>query len=113
MRRCGPDEQQDQEQAEQCPGAQHGGGQDHKLVDMDDAAVIDHIDELVKEEERLLHSHEQAGLSEQEHARLEEIRVQLDRFWDLLSQRRSREQYELDPDDASIRDEGTVEGYEG
>ena len=80
---------------------------------MDDRQVSDHIDELVKEEESLLHSHEQDGLSEQEHARLDEIRVQLDRFWDLLRQRRSREQYKLDPDEASIRDEGTVEGYEG
>ena len=80
---------------------------------MDDRQVSEHIDDLVKEAEALLHSHEQDGLSEKEHARLEEIRVQLDRFWDLLRQRRSREQYQLDPNEASIRDEGTVEGYEG
>jgi hypothetical protein len=80
---------------------------------MDDRQVTDPIDELVKEEEALLHSHEQDGLSEQEHARLEEIRVKLDQYWDLLRQRRSREQYKLDPDEASMRDPKTVEGYEG
>jgi hypothetical protein len=40
------------------------------------------------------------------------LRVQLDRCWDLLRQRRSREQYDLDPGEASVRDAETVEGYE-
>jgi hypothetical protein len=80
---------------------------------MDDQQVTDHIDELVKEEERLLHSHEGEGLSDEEHARLEQIKVKLDQYWDLLRQRRSHEQYGLDPDEASVRDADTVEGYEG
>jgi hypothetical protein len=41
------------------------------------------------------------------------VRVELDRYWDLLRQRRAREEYGEDPDDASIRDADTVEGYEG
>jgi Protein of unknown function (DUF2630) len=79
---------------------------------MDDQQLLDSINELVEEEERLLHAHEGDGLSSDEHARLEEVRVQLDRCWDLLRQRRSREQYDLDPDEASVRDADTVEGYE-
>jgi hypothetical protein len=79
---------------------------------MDDQAVLSRIDELVQEEERLLHAHESDGLSEAEHARLEEVKVQLDQAWDFLRQRRSLRQYGLDPDDASPRDAGTVEDYE-
>jgi uncharacterized protein DUF2630 len=79
---------------------------------MDDQQVQNRIDELVQEEERLLHAHENQGLSEEEHARLEQLRVQLDQFWDLMRQRRSLRQYGEDPDEASLRDPGTVEDYE-
>jgi hypothetical protein len=79
---------------------------------VDDQQLLDSINDLVEEEERLLRAHEGEGLTDQEHARLEQINVQLDRCWDLLRQRRSREQYGLDPDEASARDADTVEGYE-
>ena len=78
---------------------------------MDDRQVLGRIDELVREEEALLHRHEGEGLSADEHARLEELKVQLDQAWDYLRQRRSLRQYGDDPDDASERDAGTVEGY--
>ncbi len=80
---------------------------------MDDQQVLGRIDELVKEEERLLHRHEgEEPLSPEEHARLEDLKVQLDQAWDFLRQRRALRQYGEDPDDASTRDAGTVEGYE-
>jgi len=79
---------------------------------MDDQQVLSRIDQLVQEEEQLLHRHEGgAGLSPDEHARLEELKVQLDQAWDYLRQRRALRQYGDDPDDASPRDAGTVEGY--
>jgi hypothetical protein len=78
---------------------------------MDDQQVLDRIDQLVKEEEALLHRHEGDGLDDDEHARLEELKVQLDKTWDYLRQRRSLRQYGDDPGDASPRDGGTVEGY--
>jgi hypothetical protein len=78
---------------------------------MTDADVQDHIEQLVAEEHRLLdHT---GGLSPDDHARLESVRVELDRYWDLLRQRRAREEFGDDPDAASLRDAGTVEGYEG
>lgn len=80
---------------------------------MDDQQVLSRIDELVQEEESLLHRHESEGLSEDEHARLRELQVQLDQAWDYLRQRRALRQYGEDPDEASERDAGTVEGYEG
>lgn len=81
---------------------------------MNDDEVQNHIEELVAEEHRLLESHGAGGgLSEEEHKRLEQVRVELDRYWDLLRQRRAHEEFGLDPDQTSVRDAGTVEGYEG
>jgi hypothetical protein len=81
---------------------------------MDDREVLSRIDKLVQEEEQLLHRHETdgEGLSPEEHARLEELKVQLDQAWDYLRQRRAKRQYGEDPDEASPRDSGTVESYE-
>lgn len=78
---------------------------------MDDKEVLNRIDELVQEEERLLHAHEGDGLSSEDHARMEELKVQLDKAWDYLRQRRALRQYGENPDDASMRDGGTVEDY--
>jgi len=79
---------------------------------MDDQQVLERIDHLVREEEQLLHRHEGEGLDDDEHARLDELKVQLDKAWDYLRQRRSLREVGDDPDDASMRDGGTVEGYE-
>ena len=80
---------------------------------MDDSDVQDHIETLVAEE-RQLHAaaKRENGHTVDERARLEEIRVQLDRYWDLLRQRRAHEEFGLDPDETSIRPADTVEHYE-
>lgn len=79
---------------------------------MDDQQVLDRIDQLVQEEESLLHRREGEGLGDDEHARLEELQVQLDKAYDYLRQRRALRRAGDDPDDASMRDGGTVESYE-
>jgi len=79
---------------------------------MDDQQVLARIDQLVQEEEDLLRRHEGEGLDDDEHARLEELKVQLDKAWDYLRQRRALRRAGDDPDDASMRDGGTVEDYE-
>lgn len=79
---------------------------------MDDQQVLERIDQLVQEEEALLHRHEGEGLDDDEHARLEELQVQLDKAYDYLRQRRALRRAGDDPDDASMRDGGTVESYE-
>jgi uncharacterized protein DUF2630 len=79
---------------------------------MDDTRISEHIEQLVAEEHRLFEAHSEGeGLERAEHERLERIRVELDRYWDLLRQRRARERAGLDPDDASPRGENTVERY--
>jgi hypothetical protein len=79
---------------------------------MDDTQVQDHIEQLVAEEHALLGRSGEQGLSRTDHQRLAKVRVELDRYWDLLRQRRAREEFGEDPDSASLRDEKTVEGYE-
>ena len=80
---------------------------------MTDTDVQNHIEQLVAEEHRLLGHGGEQGLSQADHDRLAVVRVELDRYWDLLRQRRAYEESGEDPDDASLRDEATVENYEG
>jgi Protein of unknown function (DUF2630) len=44
---------------------------------------------------------------------MKRLEVTLDQCWDLLHQRRARREAGRDPDEASVRDEKTVEGYLG
>ena len=79
-----------------------------------DTTISDHIEALVAEEHRLLDRHgDGGGLQPEEHARLEEVRVELDRLWDLLRQRRAKRGAGQDPDEATERSGPEVEGYLG
>jgi hypothetical protein len=79
---------------------------------MDDAAIAKRIDELVDEEHRLERSHAGEGLSDEELVRLRGVEAALDQCWDLLRQRRARRDAGQDPEAASARSEGVVEGYQ-
>ena len=79
---------------------------------MDDSTLRDRIENLVAEERRLLEESVGAGPDDERHRRLQELKVELDRCWDLLRQREAHEEFRLDPDNTSVRDEDTVEGYE-
>ncbi len=78
---------------------------------MDDTEILKHITELVNEEHELTKLVEQGGLSEEQHARIRTLEVSLDQCWDLLRQRRARRSAGLNPDEAKVRDPGTVEHY--
>ena len=79
---------------------------------MDDAGLLEQINALVHEE-HTLREQAQAGTiaGDEEHARLRDIEVQLDRCWDLLRQRRARREFGEDPSGAQVRSAGEVEGY--
>jgi hypothetical protein len=80
---------------------------------MNDSEVQDHIEALVAEERSLYAAAErEGGHTIEERARLEQIRVSLDRYWDLLRQRRAEEEFGLDPDQATLRSARTVEHFE-
>ena len=83
--------------------------------DMSDESIAARIESLVSEEHELRNK-EQADADhedalEVERERLRSVEVELDRCWDLLRQRRALRDAGADPDDAQVRDEGTVEGY--
>ena len=79
---------------------------------MADEQISNRIEALVKEEHELLdRGGTEHGLDPAGHERLEAIRVELDRYWDLLRQRRARRRAGEDPEGASPRDADTVEHY--
>jgi hypothetical protein len=77
--------------------------------DNKDQSVLNHIDELVREEERLYGKGE---LSVGDQQRLSELKVQLDQCWDLLRQRRALREFGENPDKAKVRPAKIVENYE-
>ena len=86
---------------------------------MNDDQVQARIEELEREEQRL-RSDEQALADTAgtdrlaaDANRLEEVRVELDRLWDYLRQRRALRAAGQDPDEPEMRDARTVERYLG
>jgi hypothetical protein len=79
---------------------------------MADEEIHNRIEELVAEEHDLYTRAGEGGLSEDEHRRLESIKVGLDQCWDLLRQRRALREAGRDPTAAHERDPEVVERYE-
>ena len=78
-----------------------------------DADVQSQIETLETEREQLrAREGESDPTLEQDAGRLEAIRIELDRLWDLKRQRQARRDAGEDPDTATERDAGTVEGYQ-
>ncbi|MBA8795899.1 hypothetical protein FHX74_003540 [Friedmanniella endophytica] len=75
-----------------------------------DRDVLAHIHELIETEHRLRSGAEQ-GTGSTTHD-LAAIERQLDQCWDLLRQRRARQEFAQDPDEAHLRPENEVEGYQ-
>jgi hypothetical protein len=78
---------------------------------MNDAEILSQIHDLVEEEKRLRADHSGSGLRGDDRVRLEQLEEQLDRAWDLLRQRRAREEFDEDPAEATERGTNEVEGY--
>jgi hypothetical protein len=82
---------------------------------MSDESIAAKIESLVAEEHDLrgreaLDSQDEQRL-EDDQRRLRAVEIELDRCWDLLRQRRAREEFGQDPDEARARDADTVERY--
>jgi hypothetical protein len=78
---------------------------------VDDNTILEHIHDLVAEEKRLRAEHAGRGLTGDDRLRLQTLERQLDQAWDLLRQRRAREEFGDDPNAAQERAPGDVEGY--
>jgi hypothetical protein len=79
---------------------------------MTDSDIAAKIEALVAEEHRLGTAGPDDEAEPDRHARLEAVKVELDRCWDLLRQRRAREEFGLNPDDVEARPADVVENYE-
>jgi hypothetical protein len=76
---------------------------------VNDQQLHDHIETLVAEEHTLLDKG--TSLTADDRRRLDEVNVQLDRLWDLLRQRRAREEFGQDPERTHERPAEVVEEY--
>lgn len=77
---------------------------------MDGQELQHRIQELVEQEQSLRETDAAADPQERA-ARLKSIEEQLDQCWDLLRQRRAKADAGENPDDATVRPVGEVEGY--
>ena len=80
---------------------------------MTDRPILDHINALANEEAQLWErASAGGGLGTADQERLDTIKVELDRCYDLLHQRQARRSSGLDPDEATIRPAEVVERYQ-
>ncbi|HUN40580.1 MAG TPA: DUF2630 family protein [Acetobacteraceae bacterium] len=75
-----------------------------------DQNVLDHIQRLVAEEDRIM---AQRVRSDADLDRLKTLGVALDQAWDLLRQRRALREFGHDPSEARVRPPEVVEKYLG
>ena len=76
---------------------------------MNDQELHQQIESLVAEEHALFDKG--TGITADDRRRLGDVNVQLDRLWDLMRQRRAREEFGQDPDAVHERPPEVVENY--
>jgi hypothetical protein len=79
------------------------------MAEVNDQDIHQQIETLVAEEHALFDRGE--AMTAAERTRLGDVNVQLDKLWDLLRQRRAREEFGQDPGTARERSAKTVEEY--
>ena len=79
---------------------------------MDDQEIVRHINELADEEHRLERTHAGTGLTDEELSRLRAIEVSLISAGICSASAVPVRASGQDPDDAQVRPEGVVEGYQ-
>ena len=83
------------------------------LRHMDEKEIMARISGLIETEHELRAQLADGSLSsEQERARLRSAEEALDQCWDLLRQRRARQEFGESPDGAEVRPAAEVEGYQ-
>ena len=75
---------------------------------MEDLQILKHLKKLTDSEGELWGKE---NISKEEVAKLHQIKLELDQYWDLLRQRRALRDAGENPDKAAIRDIDTIENY--
>ncbi|HZJ06219.1 MAG TPA: DUF2630 family protein [Nocardioidaceae bacterium] len=79
---------------------------------MDQHQILTQVQSLVDRERELRDQLQGGELSrEEEQVEIRQAEEALDQCWDLLRQRRARQEFGEDPDEASARSVDQVEGY--
>jgi Protein of unknown function (DUF2630) len=79
---------------------------------MDDKEIMAHIDDLIQTEHKLREQLAAGQLTTaREREQLKAAEEALDQCWDLLRQRRARSEFGENPNEATARPVGEVEGY--
>jgi hypothetical protein len=79
---------------------------------MEDGQIHGTIEQLVAEEHELWEREASGNATDGDRHRLEEVKISLDRCWDLLRQRRALREAGLDPEAAQARPDEVVEHYQ-
>jgi hypothetical protein len=79
---------------------------------MEDGQIHGTIEQLVAEEHELWEREASGNATDGDRLRLGEVKVSLDRCWDLLRQRRALREAGFDPEAAHARPEEVVEHYQ-
>jgi hypothetical protein len=79
---------------------------------MEDPEIHAGIEQMVEEEHELWRRESDGTATDLDRRRLAELKVALDRCWDLLRQRRALRESGLDADAAAMRSAEVVERYE-
>ena len=79
-----------------------------------DQQIFARINEMVDDERKLREALASGTIAATpEHPRLGQLERELDQCWDLLRQRRAKAEFGENPDEARVRPESEVEGYQG
>jgi hypothetical protein len=80
---------------------------------MDQHEILEQVQSLVDQEHELRARAQRGELTpDEEQAELRRVEEALDQCWDLLRQRRARQDAGQDPDQAVVRPVSQVEGYQ-
>lgn len=71
---------------------------------MEDSDILNHINKLVDEEQRLMYLIEQGGLTTEQQAAMHQLEAYLNQCRDLLRQRQAKRKAGLEPGDARLHD---------
>lgn len=76
---------------------------------MDDSDILPQIENLINEEHKLMRLIEQGNATQDQLMDRQQLETYLNQCWDLLRQRHARRRAGLDPADARLRDQQSIE----